>query len=381
LGKKRDILFMPRHLVTLRFIELPSTDEAEIKDMVEFQALKEVPYSREELVISYRNIGSYRKGFSYIMLVIVKKQLIEEMMAKGENRPEDIRLETELFYLSLLKKGIVKHERASLAINIKKEYSELIVIDRARPVFSRGFRNAGDFLNEIDRSILAYKRDKNNREIDDITIIYASDVDIKDIKLHIKEYFNIPVNFYEDKEDLTNLDFPLEIGLLPKEYIDKKMYKENKKEILSMYFLIGLVILSLSSIFIFKLYEKNKIINILSNGISRVQPRIDMIDSLLKKTEILKSRRENGELILNILKESYGLIPADIVLSGMDYDGKVFISYKGTTRDTANVFNFIKALERIKYFKKVEVKYATKKEIKGQTITDFSIACQIGAGR
>jgi len=65
----------------------------------------------------------------------------------------------------------------------------------------------------------------------------------------------------------------------------------------------------------------------------------------------------------------------------MDYDGKVFISYKGTTRDTANVFNFIKALERIKYFKKVEVKYAAKKEIKGQTITDFSIACQIGSGR
>ena len=83
----KDILVIPRHLATLRFIELPSTELSEINNMVEFQALKELPYAKEEIITSFKNLGAYKKGFSYIMLAIVKRQLIEEMIKerKTEN--------------------------------------------------------------------------------------------------------------------------------------------------------------------------------------------------------------------------------------------------------------------------------------------------------
>ncbi|MDP2981103.1 MAG: hypothetical protein Q8N67_03455, partial [Candidatus Omnitrophota bacterium] len=121
MDKPKDIIIIPRHQVTLRFIEVPSIDPSELKSMVEFQALKELPYSKEEIITGFRNLGSYKKGFSYIMLAIAKRQLIEEMIAQRGSKPENIRLETESLYLYLVKKNIAKQDKVILVINIRKD--------------------------------------------------------------------------------------------------------------------------------------------------------------------------------------------------------------------------------------------------------------------
>lgn len=381
LDKAKDILIIPRHMVALRFIELPSTDPSEISNMAEFQALKELPYPKEEIITSFRNIGSYKKGFSYIMLAIAKRELIEEMMAHRKTRPENIRLETELLYLYLLKKGIVKQDKVSLAMYIQKDYSEIIVIDSMRPIFSRGFKNADGLAEEINRSVMAYKRDKDNKEIDDAAVIYTAGMDIENIKSRLRESFKAAVNFYECKEDLGNLELLLEIGLLPKEYIDKRLSTENKKEILLTYILLVAAIAMIGSLFIFKLNEKNRIIMMLTGRINKIEIETGQLNTFLKNIEVLKSQKEAGELIINTLKESYGLVPGDISLSGLDYDGKDTIYYKGMARDMPSIFNFVKAIEKSRYFKKAEVKYTAKKNIGNQEVADFSIACEINPVR
>ena len=103
MDEKRGILIIPRHAVTVRFVDVPSLDDNEIKQMVEFQAIKEIPYPKEDMVISCRNLGSFKDGFSSIMLVIARKEMISEKMREAENRGvsvENIRLFSELLYLS-----------------------------------------------------------------------------------------------------------------------------------------------------------------------------------------------------------------------------------------------------------------------------------------
>ena len=375
MDKTKDILIIPRHQVTLRFIELPSIDPSEIKSMVEFQALKELPYSKEEIITGFRNTGSYKKGFSYIMLAIAKRQLVEEMIAQKDPKPENVRLETELLYLYTLKKGVVKQDKVSLVINIEKDYSELLIIDRAKPVFSRGFSNAKGWLEEINRSVISYKRDRNNREIEEVIVTYGSNMSIENIKPRLKEYFTSPVNFYECKEGLAGLGLSLEIDLLPGEYIDKRLGRENIQQTLATYLLLFIAAAMLAAFFIFKANEKNKMIFALSEKINDIQKDVDQLDVFLKKTEILKFQKEEGGRIINILKECYELAPQGISLAGLDYDAGGVLYCKGAARDMPAVFNFIKALEKSKYFKKAEIKYATKKQSGNQEFTDFNIAC------
>jgi len=372
---KKDILIIPRHQVTLRFIELPSLDPSEIRSMVEFQALKELPYPKEEVITGYRNAGSYKKGFSYIMLAVVKRQLLEEKMAEKELRPEHIRLETELLYLYLLKKNLIKQDKVTLVINIQKDYSELMILDKTKPVFSRGLSNLEAWLEEVDRSVVSYKRDRNNREIEDVLVTFGLNLSIDNIKPHLKEYFTVPVSYYEYKEDMAGLGLPLEIDLLPGEYIDKRLSRENTMQAIVTYFLLFIALAMLASFFVFKMREKNKAFYAISERIERMQGDIEQLDALLKKTEILKSQQEDGRRVVNILKECYDLTPQDITLGGLDYDPAGALYYKGVTREMSGVFNFIKVLEKSKYFKKVEVKYATRKKTENQEFTDFSIAC------
>ena len=111
----------------------------------------------------------------------------------------------------------------------------------------------------------------------------------------------------------------------------------------------------------------------------------DTIESLIKslptryrkKTLIAKDHRKRGRFIIDILGHSYDLIPANISLSVVSYDGKKTISYKGTSKDMANILAFVKKLEKSEYFYTTEIKYATKKKVKGEEVTDFNIQCQL----
>lgn len=375
LDKSKDILIIPRHQAALRFIELPSVDPSEIKNMAEFQAFKEVPYQKTEIITGFKNIGSYRKGFSYIMLAIVKRQQIEKMMAQRNTMPESIRLETELLYSYLLQNGMIKRDKVNLIVNIQKDYSEIMILDSMKPVFSRGLNSAEEWLDEVKLSITSYKRGGNNKEVEELVIVYSPNLDIKNIKSCAKASFSIPVNFCEYRENPGNMDVLLEINLLPKEHMDKNLSRENIRQALFTYFLLFIAVTISVSFFVFKIHEKNKMALVLAAKTYKIQKNAEQLNIFFKKTEILKCREEKGERIVNALKECYELMPQDIFLKGLDYDGGDILYCKGMTKYMSGVFNAIRIFEKSEYFGKAEVRYAARKEMGNQEFTDFSIAC------
>ena len=375
MNRSEDVLVIPRNKAALRFVELPSMDFFEIKGMAELQTIKEFPYPKEDLIVSFRNLGSYKKGFSYILLAVAKKQHVEEMLAKKGAASDSVRLETELLYLYLLTKSMIKQNKVSLVINIETDHSEIMILDGLKPVFSRGLSCYEGWLDEISRTLLSYKRDKVNKDVEELIVMHGSNLNMENIKSKIKAVFSIPVNFYEHNGDLISQGMPLEIDFLPKERIDKRLNMENAKQALVTFFLLLAAIGMLSGFFVFKTREKNKEILMLSKETDKMQRNMNQLNSFLKKTELLKYQKEEGGRIVDILKECYALIPKEIFLEGFDYDGRNILYCKGKVREMSSVFNFIKALEKSGYFKKVEVRYATKKEIENQKFTDFNIAC------
>ena len=373
-----EIIVIPRHLAIVRFIDIPSVIDDEIEKMVEFQAIKEIPYAKEDMIFSYRNLGSYKDGFSSIMLVIAKREMIDEMLREKDFNVDAIRLHSELLHLFLLKKGIINTKGVNLVIHISKDDSEIMMLDKNQPKFSRGFKNSDRFLEEITHSLLAYKKDKNNPEIDTIIVAHSSIIDINNIKPYIIEHFRIPINFYEYSEDLTTLELPAKIDLVPKEFSDKKMKSQKRKQKFITYSLIGFVIILFFASVSFKIHEKKRLLKMLTSRIDQLQSKTERLDIFLKKTMLAKKHRLDGRFIIEILKYSYNLIPVNVSLSGLSYDGGELIFYKGSTKDMSNIFPFVKKLEKSEYFDSVEVKYATKKKVKGEELTDFIIQCRIG---
>ncbi|MFC1621182.1 PilN domain-containing protein [Candidatus Omnitrophota bacterium] len=372
------MIVIPRHQVFVKFVDVPSLDESEIAKMAEFQIVKEIPHPKESLIISYRNLGSHREGFSSLMLAVATKEMIEEKISEFPHL-DSVRLFSELLYLFLLKENVAGQDKASLFIHVGRENSEIMIIDHSQLIFSRGFKDSGAFLDETERSILAYKREKIKPEIEDIIVVHPSGVNIEDKTEKIKSQFTIPVRFYEYSQDLSLLDLRPQINLMPEEIRDKRKGLKKKRESMVTYFLIGVVIMLFSVLVYSKIHEKNKTIDAFSTKVEELDSRIEGLGEFLKKTEIVKSHLERGNFIIKVLEDFYLTVPQDISISGLDYDGKKNIFYKGNSKTMATVLNYVKRLEDSKYFSKVEVKYTTKKKVKGEEIIDFNLRCQLSA--
>lgn len=375
-----NILVIPRHLVFVRFTEIPSLDDSEIRRMAGFQALKEVPYQRDEILFDYKNLGSHREGFSSIMLVIVKKEIIESMMReRGQDSKniEAVRLHSELLYLFLLNKEAVSPDKVELVVYIGARVSEIMVLDKTVIRFSRGFKNSDNFLEEVDQSILNYNRDRKNSEIEHVIVIYSSEIDLSEVNQHIENHFSIPGGFLEYQEDLTKFDLDAEVNLLPKKISDRQVKARKRQEKLATYSLIGFILVLVFSLLFYKIHEKKKFLGRLSSKVAQVQVRTKKLDSLFKKTEVAEKHNKRGKFIIGILSRSHDMVPGGIRISALEYDGETKISYKGLSGDMSDILRFAKSLERSKYFSNVEVKYATKKKIKDTEMTDFNIQCRI----
>jgi hypothetical protein len=375
-----EILIMPRHTAFVKFIDVPSLDEDEIGKMAEFQALKEIPQSKESLVISYRNLGSYKPGYASLMLAMIDKSAVQEKIEEGNARGAEtscVMLYSELIYLYLLKKNILNQDKVSFVVHIGKDDSEIMIVNKGRPVFSRGFESNERFLEEIVRSLSAYRREKDNPPISNVIAVYPVDASIENAAAYIKSHFTVPVDFYEYSENFKEV-WPLaKIDLVPREISDNDRKTKKRQESILTYSLIAASVILFFAFLSFKIYEKKNILGIISVSAGRMQGDMEKLDKLLKKVDIIKKYREEGALISGILQGSYGLAPGEVSISGVKYDGKKILFYKGSSKDMKGVLSFVKSLESSKYFKKAEVDYAAKKKSGGGNFTDFSIKCEI----
>ncbi|MFH1782741.1 MAG: PilN domain-containing protein [Candidatus Omnitrophota bacterium] len=376
-----NILIIPRHKVFVRFLEVPSVDDNEIKSMVELQAIKEIPYSKEEMIIRSRKFPLVKEGFTSLMVVIAKKSIIEELLESetGEGvSVENIKLYTELLYESLLSQGAIKKDKVDLILQVSKKNLEVLIADKERIVFSRGFKNIDRLAGEVDRSIVSYEREKGSSAIDNIIIRFKKGVDIESSKAYLKEHFkDVPIGLYEYDIDLANLDLSTQINLIPEAFTKKKKDTQKKKELAVVYSLLGVFLILFFSFLSFRLYEKDKVLKLLSEKVGLLEKKTHNLNTISKKVELFKQHKIKGEYIVSVLKKTYELVPSNTTIVGLEHKGGEVISYKGISKDTSAVFEFVKKLEESRYFSKVSVKYASKKRLRGQEITDFDIECNI----
>jgi len=69
---------LPRQAVTVRMLELPSTDLEEIADMVDLQVGKLTPYSKEEIIFDYMVFGAARNGYTKVLVAIVQRSTLRQ---------------------------------------------------------------------------------------------------------------------------------------------------------------------------------------------------------------------------------------------------------------------------------------------------------------
>ena len=150
------IACIPRHLVTVRILEFPSTNPKDIRDMVSLQVGKQTPYSRDEIIFTYKTIGVSATGYTKVMLVIARRNLVNarvEVLQKAGIEVEKVTMSSEglahwfqMTYWEETAPGKAKvyddvklDDQAVICVDIDSNYSDFIVLRKAKLVYTRNF--------------------------------------------------------------------------------------------------------------------------------------------------------------------------------------------------------------------------------------------------
>ena len=409
------ITYLPRHLSTVRILEFPSTDPAEINDMLTLQIGKQTPYSKEEIISSYRIIHNEKEGYTKVMLVITRHNLVSERveaLQKAGIEVEKVGMSSEgaydwfnVAYMPEIKQDL----ETIILLDIDSNYSDFMVIKKRNLVFTRNMSIGANnllgepriwqdkFIEELRHSIDVYCNEEGDIKINKI-FLAGSGRNIQDLDRILSVKLDIPVETtnplknirVKNSIDLSkdkNLRFisissllgiamkhkELEFILTPNELRIQRLLEEKRRQLTIMGTLCISIVMMSSILLLANIYNKKAYLTQLkqvgikkeSNEIGKMRMNIDLVE-----------RRLNARgASISMLYEIYKLTPKEIYFTDINIEENKEAVLKGSALAMSNVFKFVTALENSRYFENVKTTHTTTKKEKDAEYVDFEIVC------
>ncbi|MBF0523201.1 MAG: pilus assembly protein PilM [Candidatus Omnitrophica bacterium] len=407
---------MPVHLIvqpgmiTTKNIEIPSIDPDEIKSIVNLQAGRHTPFSREEIQIGYVNIGIYKTNYTKVFLIIANRNLLKKQLAVFEKagiRIEKILFASEgiaAFYSKIL--GAEMESAPVGIIDVGKDSTDFIITLKGLVIASRNIpigksqfvQDGADakerLTKELEKTIESYL----NEDIEQLPakyIITSDDDDMKGIKeaLEKKMKWTVEIIPYVDNikatqgalkylgTDSSFLDVvssavnaeESQVNLMPEDVLMQKSIETQSRELFTTA-IQGLIILVLvASVLGLKVYFKTTYLSRLKNSHKDNLQEVAMLEQRSIETRIVHNYLSTRMVSLDTINELYKNIPSEMYLTSvsMDEDGRVDV--QGISDIASLVFNLGTDLKESKLFKSVDIKSMTAKKDRGKDVSAFEI--------
>jgi len=400
--------------VTLRYQKLPSTDPNEIEKMVRLQAVKQIPYPQDELVISYKILKKENDGYSKVMLVVLNKDMLNKYLAPlkiNGLEPEFIALSSEAIgEYSVITKAVAAGptDDVSVLLDIDLFFTELQIHHDGSLIFSRSLGHGlqsiedkakiRDWIDEIKLSLNTYEHEEDPKDISEVIVTGGAGKDESDIKEILEKELKLPVKVVPQlvnikisanaKAKFENSGHPLsfssvlalasdykklQINLLPASIQSIQKKKTKYRNLAKIAILSGCLLLVIVGLFFKKLHDKEVYLKILKQKLQVIAPEADNLDKKSKMSRMVVQKLKAEGSCLDIIREVYAVTPSNIYLTQVIFDRGKGVTLKGSSPGMAQVFGYISTLEKSKYFKDVQLRYASKRKTKNSDLTDFEV--------
>ena len=411
---------LPPHVAITKNIEIPSTNPREIKEIINLQAGRHTPYAREEIVVDYIDIGTYRRSYTKILLIIVARSALKRQFSLLERA--GIRLDKVLLGpegLARASARLLKLDTAVLpssVVHIDESFTDFTVIFKERVIFIRSIpigaahlaqerdKYQARFIEEIKKSLEAYQNEDIERTPQAIAVTGAV-FDAGYLESPLSEALRLPVRI---TPYLNNLAVSSEIAdavaaastvsflgiiatlsrwkdahvdLVPDEIRLRRAIEQRGRDLIKTGIFILAIFLLIFFILLSKIHFKSSYLDKLNSQFDAVNPQAQELEGDLSKVNLIKSYLVKRGFSLEVLTELYELVPLEIQLTDIRFDEQAKFSIRGTAESMSVVFGFVDSMEKSKYFKDVKTKYTTKRKEGLRDVTDFEITCVLEKAR
>ncbi len=418
IGKARLITSIPRHLVTVRFLKLPSAKESEISQMVDFQIERQIPYPREEVISDYQIVGVDPKGYSNVMLVIVHRDVVSrhlKILKDAGLEPRRLMLSSQAIASSYLATPSARAEpkKGALAlIDPEAQAIEIDILHRGRLVFTRGVSLQAPepsqegwqarLVEEVGRTLSAYEKEEKELKVARAILLgpiakagslvnalsKQLPIPVKSIKLLEELPIAKELSLHPGEAEVSKLSLAAVIGqaldspafgielLPPKVRMERELVTKRRRLISAAALLIAILLLG-SGIFSREIYQRERYLGWLKAEVRRTDPKAREVKAMMEKVRLIRGQLDTRGSAIDILSELHRIVPPESSLTIFIFDEKKLVTLRGTSYNMSDVFELIAILEGSPYFQNVEVKYASRRKAMGKEFTDFQITCPL----
>jgi Tfp pilus assembly PilM family ATPase/Tfp pilus assembly protein PilN len=402
-------LCLPRNIVTVRNLRLPSQNKQEIIQMVDLNVARIVPYRKDEIIFGYQILGLDEMNYSKVILAIAKNDTIRRQTKIAEKAGlfiERASLSSYGVWEWTLKNchSDINQAQLYLLLDIDSHFTDFIIFSHNNLSFTQGINigasgieSADDaafvkLLGEVKQSLVMFYNEETNKKP---SAVFLAGAKVKNaLSKVIEAELGMPVKVAPDLEahglkpaagPSDNISFA---ALAPSAWksSDKQMYfvlpelnirkalREKTRDLIVLGS-IGIYIFTLiCAIFLGKIYNKQSYLKRLIAHSGSVEKSLGDLIGQKGKIEVVRKQFSQRRFALAALSQIVKIMPQDIALNSIIIEDGTAITVRGQAAFLSDVFKFINTLEQDKYFKNVQTKYTRKKKVKEKDFTDFELS-------
>lgn len=405
---------LPRQVVNIRMLELPSEDPDEVADMVELQVGKQTPYSRDEITSGYRSFPSDRPGYTRVMLAIVQQSALRQRFSILE----EAGVEPARMTVSL--EGMLSWARSSIGtggcvalLDVDSTCTDIVVMSGDGIAFSRTVLVGADqlladdrkskakFTQEIARTLEAFQSDSPGSKVERV-ILTGAGPNVSGLVEHLSEDVGIPVEVVDCAKSVTGMPSSpgldsdeynvvsvtpligmalapdsLELDLVPDSVGMRKSLVSRAKMLTAFAMLVMTGLVTFSLFGITKLYTNRTRLASLEAELAAKAPQVTEVKKMNAITRIVNRRLNPRFTMLNVLAKLNPLIPVDTFLDSIDIDLDLkMLNLSGTARSRRDARLLIKNMEQSPIFENVNDAVAL---VMNKGRAKFKIVCALEA--
>lgn len=431
---KKVVSCFPRNLSTIRFIKLPSTNPKELDEMASFQAIKQIPYNKEDMIVDYE-VTNQENGFSSVMLAIAHKNVIFQHLNTLEqinitttriDINSQASLRTYLYFLDKTPRNKQSDPSgktgATALVDIDYSHTNIQIIDGDNLLFTRGITLGilhlllkekkfqkdsaninwqSELMDELRLSLAVFSREHSDFFIEKI-VLTGGISNFDNIERNVSSRFQVPVEKFDvtskiegfdkfkGKQQINGKEISLmaAIGLLlpgkdrilnmlpVKIKLQRKNMSRLAKFSVAASLIAGIMICAVVN-FYFEIDRKSKFIASLEERINKSAPKVRELETMRNRVNTITQQLGSDRSSLDFLRELYQVMPDNIFLKIFLYDESKYIVIKGTANSMSEVFDLIPTLENSPFFEKVSSRGVKRRKVGKKEVVDFEIQCSI----
>lgn len=415
LKTKRVLTYLPRNIVNMRLLEVPSTDLQEVADIIKLQGVKQTPYSREEVALSYRITGSRREGHSDVVLAFCQRKFVDEkidILERSGLKIDGVGVSTEgvlHWYQQYQKKhGVTPYKEGMILIDQDSVFSDIIFCQNEEFIFSKSIL-AG--LNRMEKKLSKETVDAFCEEVAHAVEVTREEIQMESPKkgvlvgIHkektrlreaLEEKLQIPIDLVNPLQELNPVnDLPQEAGsftaligfsdkqlvpsfnLTPEEVKAKQTVEKRGKDLLKSGGLAAAFLVTVLTFFAGHFFKKGDYLKELEKEIAKTDEVASRTEEKSARLRLIRLKRNPSASILSYLFEITKVLPEGIYFDSFSFKEADQIILNGHAKEMSDVFNYVKTLEEMKIFKGVKSEHVSKKKVDQDILAEFEINCRL----